>query len=243
VPNSSKPYLNFIVDPELLKRIDDFRFRSRFPTRASGIKWLLDWALKQEPVSEPSTVPTLVPEARSSKSDETIDAQSPEKAIRPPLEVSSLHAARAGTVVVLGTLPALQYWKDTLDSQHPARLQYASEIETLFKCREIHVVCEETEDNEVSIAEQSARKYGCSYVKLSAHRDKANAWHPDEHERHIADRTRIATIGNQRSAIVICHASRLPGLAQHLANDCRFLVIRNLITERSFGAALPSAVK
>ena len=45
----SKMLLNFIVDDSLLKRIEDFRFKNRFPTRAAAIKWLLDWALKQKP--------------------------------------------------------------------------------------------------------------------------------------------------------------------------------------------------
>jgi hypothetical protein len=50
MPPSDKPYLNFVVDPPLLKRVDDFRFKYRFPTRAAAIKWLLDWALDQKPV-------------------------------------------------------------------------------------------------------------------------------------------------------------------------------------------------
>ena len=49
MPPSEKPYLNFVIEPELLKRIDDFRFTQRFPTRAAAIKWLLDWALDQKP--------------------------------------------------------------------------------------------------------------------------------------------------------------------------------------------------
>jgi hypothetical protein len=52
MPASDKPYLNFVVDPELLKRLDDFRFKHRFATRAGAIKWLLDWALRQKPVPE-----------------------------------------------------------------------------------------------------------------------------------------------------------------------------------------------
>lgn len=46
MPQSDKPYLNFIVEPELLKKVDDFRYKHRFPTRAAAIKWLLDAALK-----------------------------------------------------------------------------------------------------------------------------------------------------------------------------------------------------
>ncbi len=47
-----KPILNFYVDTALLKRLDDFRFRNRFPSRAAAVKWLLDWALKQNPKAE-----------------------------------------------------------------------------------------------------------------------------------------------------------------------------------------------
>lgn len=42
---SKKPILNFVIDPEQLERIDDFRFRHRFATRAEAVKWLLDWSL------------------------------------------------------------------------------------------------------------------------------------------------------------------------------------------------------
>jgi hypothetical protein len=47
-----KPFLSFLVEPELLKRLDDFRFKHRFDSRAAAIKWLLDWALKQKPTPE-----------------------------------------------------------------------------------------------------------------------------------------------------------------------------------------------
>jgi len=47
---NDKPVMNFIIEPELLKRIDDFRFKNRFGSRAASIKWLLDWALSQKPV-------------------------------------------------------------------------------------------------------------------------------------------------------------------------------------------------
>jgi hypothetical protein len=42
--------MNFVIEPDLLKRVDDFRFKHRFPTRAAAIKWLLDWALNQKPL-------------------------------------------------------------------------------------------------------------------------------------------------------------------------------------------------
>lgn len=43
---ATKPLLNFLVEPELLKRLDDFRFKHRFDSRAAAIKWLLEAALK-----------------------------------------------------------------------------------------------------------------------------------------------------------------------------------------------------
>jgi hypothetical protein len=46
---SDKPLLNFVIEPDLLKRLDDFRFKNRFATRAAAIKWLLAWALDQKP--------------------------------------------------------------------------------------------------------------------------------------------------------------------------------------------------
>ena len=46
---AEKPLLNFLVEPELLKRLDDFRYKNRFPSRAAAIKWLLTWALDQKP--------------------------------------------------------------------------------------------------------------------------------------------------------------------------------------------------
>ena len=46
---SDRPYWNFVIDDALLKRLDDFRFRHRFDLQAAAIKWLLDWALKQNP--------------------------------------------------------------------------------------------------------------------------------------------------------------------------------------------------
>ena len=48
VTPSKKPFLSFVIDPELLQRIDDFRFRHRFESRASAIKWLLERALDEQ---------------------------------------------------------------------------------------------------------------------------------------------------------------------------------------------------
>lgn len=46
---SKKPLLTFVIDDDLLRAIDDFRFANRFGSRAAAIKWLLAWALKQDP--------------------------------------------------------------------------------------------------------------------------------------------------------------------------------------------------
>lgn len=46
---TEKPILNFVIDPKLLKRVDAFRFKNRFATRAQAVKWLLSWALDQKP--------------------------------------------------------------------------------------------------------------------------------------------------------------------------------------------------
>ena len=47
---NNKSILNFTIEETLLKRIEDFRFKNRFATRAAAVKWLLDWALRQGPV-------------------------------------------------------------------------------------------------------------------------------------------------------------------------------------------------
>ncbi len=41
--------LHVVVRPDLLKRLDDYRFEKRFPSRSAALKYLLDWALKQNP--------------------------------------------------------------------------------------------------------------------------------------------------------------------------------------------------
>jgi hypothetical protein len=46
---SKNPILNFVIDRDLLKRVDDFRFRHRFASRAAAIKWLLSFALDEDP--------------------------------------------------------------------------------------------------------------------------------------------------------------------------------------------------
>jgi len=45
---SKKPFLSFVIDPELLRKIDDYRFKHRFESRAAAVKYLLKIALEQE---------------------------------------------------------------------------------------------------------------------------------------------------------------------------------------------------
>jgi len=44
-----KKFVNLGLEVELLKAIEDFRFRQKFSTRADAIRWLLDYALKAKP--------------------------------------------------------------------------------------------------------------------------------------------------------------------------------------------------
>lgn len=41
--------LNFNIDPARLARLDDYRFRRRFPTRTEALLHLLDFALDADP--------------------------------------------------------------------------------------------------------------------------------------------------------------------------------------------------
>jgi len=47
-----KSLLHFVIQPDLLKSIDDWRYRNQFPTRASAIIWLINFALKQKPKAD-----------------------------------------------------------------------------------------------------------------------------------------------------------------------------------------------
>jgi hypothetical protein len=49
VREAPRPMLNFAIDPDLLARVDDFRYDSRFRSRAEALHWLLKWALDQNP--------------------------------------------------------------------------------------------------------------------------------------------------------------------------------------------------
>lgn len=46
---SKLPLVHLVIPPNLTARIDDFRFAHRFGSRAAAIKFLLTWALEQEP--------------------------------------------------------------------------------------------------------------------------------------------------------------------------------------------------
>ena len=54
---SNKPFLSFVADSKLIQRIDDWRFRRRFPSRAKAIRWLLSWALHKDP--DPDETPEV----------------------------------------------------------------------------------------------------------------------------------------------------------------------------------------
>jgi metal-responsive CopG/Arc/MetJ family transcriptional regulator len=44
---TEKPILNFAVDKELMKRLEDFRFENRINTMSKAIRQLLDEALRK----------------------------------------------------------------------------------------------------------------------------------------------------------------------------------------------------
>lgn len=71
--------LNFIVEKDLLDRIDDFRFENRFATRAAAIKWLLDWALQQRPNPAPPKLqaPQLASAVAAVSQHQSVTAEPP----------------------------------------------------------------------------------------------------------------------------------------------------------------------
>jgi hypothetical protein len=46
---TQKPLISLVIEEDLLKRIEDFRFKNRFQSRAAAMKWLMTWALDQKP--------------------------------------------------------------------------------------------------------------------------------------------------------------------------------------------------
>jgi len=45
--STNKPVLNFVIDDELHKRLDDYRFENRLRSQSEAIRRLLDLALRQ----------------------------------------------------------------------------------------------------------------------------------------------------------------------------------------------------
>ena len=44
---TTKPKIIFVADDDMVKRLDDFRYENRMPTRSEAIRRLLDEALKK----------------------------------------------------------------------------------------------------------------------------------------------------------------------------------------------------
>ena len=49
--------VNVLMEPDMIERLDDFRYTKRFPSRAAAIKWLLTWALEQQPEAQRQATP------------------------------------------------------------------------------------------------------------------------------------------------------------------------------------------
>ena len=47
---SNNPLINFVIEPKLLSKVEDFRFEHRFSSRASAMKWLISAALDGGPL-------------------------------------------------------------------------------------------------------------------------------------------------------------------------------------------------
>ena len=46
---NTNPVVNFVIDAALLKRVDEYQHKMRFPSRATAIKFMISWALGQNP--------------------------------------------------------------------------------------------------------------------------------------------------------------------------------------------------
>lgn len=46
---SDKPLIHFVTEKEFLDKVDDYRFEHRFKSRASAMRFLMRWALEQNP--------------------------------------------------------------------------------------------------------------------------------------------------------------------------------------------------
>ncbi len=45
---SQKPFLSFVVDKELLDKIDEYRFKYRFESRAEAIRFLIQKSIDED---------------------------------------------------------------------------------------------------------------------------------------------------------------------------------------------------
>ncbi len=64
IMTSKKPFLSFVIEEDLLERIDDYRFENRFESRAAAIKSLITIALE---VEENSGQQQLIPQPKRQK--------------------------------------------------------------------------------------------------------------------------------------------------------------------------------
>lgn len=48
-PKSSKTQVLLRLEKDLFKKVEDFRFNNRFESRTEALRWLLEFALKQNP--------------------------------------------------------------------------------------------------------------------------------------------------------------------------------------------------
>lgn len=66
---STKPLITVVMDDEQLKRLDDFRFAFRFPSRGAAIRYLIDAGIAAE-TSTPANMNTIEQKARRRDSRE-----------------------------------------------------------------------------------------------------------------------------------------------------------------------------
>jgi hypothetical protein len=53
MPRSLKPMITFVMEEDLLQRVEDFRYQHRYPSRAAAMKALMNWALEHYPAEPP----------------------------------------------------------------------------------------------------------------------------------------------------------------------------------------------
>jgi hypothetical protein len=51
-PDKPTSFMHFTAEKELLDAIDEWRWKYRLDRRSYAIKWLLNWALKHDPIHE-----------------------------------------------------------------------------------------------------------------------------------------------------------------------------------------------